>query len=85
MNVEKGYRIRVSLAALNTKVQENVSGVQTVKALSQEDEESKRFDSKNEDYRMKHIDIAKVYSNRQVSIHSCSDMKHDSFFRKLGN
>ncbi|KMK75657.1 ABC transporter ATP-binding protein [Alkalihalobacillus pseudalcaliphilus] len=53
--------IRVSLAALNTKVQENVSGVQTVKALSQEDEESKRFDSKNEDYRMKHIDIAKVW------------------------
>ncbi|GAF65752.1 ABC transporter ATP-binding protein [Alkalihalobacillus trypoxylicola] len=53
--------IRKSLANLNTKVQENVSGVQTVKALSQEEEESKRFDLKNEDYRSKHIDIAHVW------------------------
>ncbi|WP_413374646.1 ABC transporter ATP-binding protein [Alkalihalobacillus sp. 1P02AB] len=54
-------KIRKSLANLNTKVQENVSGVQTVKALSQEDEESKRFDVTNEDYRTKHIDIARVW------------------------
>lgn len=53
--------IRKSLAQLNTKVQENVSGMQTVKALSQEDEEILRFSGKNEDYRSKHLHVAKIW------------------------
>ncbi|GAE30055.1 ABC transporter ATP-binding protein [Alkalihalobacillus hemicellulosilyticus] len=60
--VHPGFRgIRKSLARLNTKVQENVSGMNTVKALSQEDEEITRFSQSNEDYRKKHIDLAKIW------------------------
>ncbi|TSB45812.1 ABC transporter ATP-binding protein [Alkalicoccobacillus porphyridii] len=53
--------IRKSLARLNTKVQENVSGMQTVKALSQEDEEIYRFSGKNDDYRDNHLHVAKIW------------------------
>ncbi|MDT8862061.1 ABC transporter ATP-binding protein/permease [Alkalihalobacillus sp. MEB130] len=60
--VHPGFRgIRKSLARLNTKVQENVSGMHTVKALSQEDQEMNRFEQSNEDYRQKHIDISKIW------------------------
>ncbi|WEG17586.1 ABC transporter ATP-binding protein [Alkalihalophilus pseudofirmus] len=62
--VHPGFRgIRKSLARLNTKVQENVSGVHTVKALSQEDEEISRFDQTNDDYKQKHLDISKIWGN----------------------
>lgn len=62
--VHPGFRdIRKSLAKLNTKVQENVSGMNTVKALSQEDEEASRFEDRNVDYRQKHLDIARVWGN----------------------
>nr|WP_246879953.1 ABC transporter ATP-binding protein [Bacillus suaedae] len=62
--VHPGFQgIRKSLAKLNTKVQENVSGMHTVKALSQEDEEINRFSTSNEDYRKKHIDISKIWGN----------------------
>lgn len=60
--VHPGFRgIRKSLARLNTKVQENVSGMHTVKALSQEDQEISRFAQSNEDYRQKHLDISKIW------------------------
>ncbi|WP_088105195.1 ABC transporter ATP-binding protein [Halalkalibacter urbisdiaboli] len=62
--VHPGFRgIRKSLARLNTKVQENVSGMHTVKALSQEDQEVTRFDVNNEDYRQKHLDISRIWGN----------------------
>jgi ATP-binding cassette subfamily B protein len=62
--VHPGFRgIRKSLARLNTKVQENVSGMHTVKALSQEDQEISRFKHSNEDYRQKHLDISKIWGN----------------------
>ncbi len=62
--VHPGFRgIRKSLARLNTKVQENVSGMHTVKALSQEDQEIFRFAKSNEDYRQKHLDISKIWAN----------------------
>ncbi|WP_368505559.1 ABC transporter ATP-binding protein [Alkalihalophilus sp. As8PL] len=62
--VHPGFRgIRKSLAKLNTKVQENVSGVHTVKALSQENEEIHRFDHTNDDYKQKHLDISKIWGN----------------------
>ncbi len=62
--VHPGFRgIRKSLARLNTKVQENVSGMHTVKALSQEDQEINRFEKSNEDYRQKHLDISKIWGN----------------------
>ncbi|WP_100404390.1 ABC transporter ATP-binding protein [Bacillus solitudinis] len=62
--VHPGFRgIRKSLAQLNTKVQENVSGMHTVKALSQEDQEIERFDTNNEDYRKRHLDISRIWGN----------------------
>ncbi|GAE35633.1 ABC transporter ATP-binding protein [Halalkalibacter akibai] len=62
--VHPGFQgIRKSLARLNTKVQENVSGMHTVKALSQEDQEISRFSESNEDYRKKHLDISKIWGN----------------------
>lgn len=62
--IHPGFRgIRKSLARLNTKVQENVSGMHTVKALSQEDQEITRFEDSNKDYRQKHLDISKIWGN----------------------
>ncbi|WP_100371879.1 ABC transporter ATP-binding protein [Bacillus sp. FJAT-45037] len=62
--VHPGFQgIRKSLARLNTKVQENISGVHTVKALSQESEEITRFDQTNDDYKQKHLDISKIWGN----------------------
>jgi ATP-binding cassette subfamily B protein len=62
--IHPGFRgIRKSLARLNTKVQENVSGMHTVKALSQEDQEIVRFEDSNADYRQKHIDISKIWGS----------------------
>lgn len=54
--------IRRSLARLTTKVQENVSGMNTVKALSKEDYEIDRFIDLNSDYRMNHIKTASIWS-----------------------
>ncbi|GGK29904.1 putative ABC transporter ATP-binding protein YknU [Caldalkalibacillus thermarum] len=54
--------IRWSLAQLTTRVQENVSGINTVKALSQEETEIKRFDEKNEDYRAQHLHTADIWA-----------------------
>src|SRR5690606_2173297 len=53
--------IRRSLARLTTKVQENVSGMHTVKALSKEDYEIDRFVDLNVDYRENHIKTAKIW------------------------
>src|SRR5699024_1945876 len=51
-----------SLGFLNTKVQENVSGMTTVKALSQEDYEISRFAENNADYRSKNLRAASLMS-----------------------
>ncbi|GIQ69229.1 ABC transporter ATP-binding protein [Xylanibacillus composti] len=54
--------IRRSLARLTTKVQENVSGMNTVKALSKEDFEIDRFVGLNADYRDNHIKTADIWA-----------------------
>ncbi|GAF18624.1 LOW QUALITY PROTEIN: lipid A export ATP-binding/permease protein MsbA [Bacillus sp. JCM 19046] len=60
--VHPGFRqVRKSLANLNTKVQENVSGMHTVKALSQETTEKNRFETNNDDYRTKNINISDIW------------------------
>ncbi|SFP50286.1 ABC transporter ATP-binding protein [Salibacterium halotolerans] len=54
--VHPGFkRIRESFADMTTKVQENVSGMSTVKSLSQEGMESIRFNRRNDDYREKSL------------------------------
>lgn len=54
--------IRRSLARLTTKVQENVSGMNTVKALSKEDFEIDSFVDLNGNYRDNHIKTARIWA-----------------------
>ncbi|ADU30819.1 ABC transporter ATP-binding protein [Evansella cellulosilytica] len=54
--------IRKSLANMNTKVQENISGMNTVKSLSKEEFEIGRFDDKNNDYKDKFIYTSSIWA-----------------------
>ncbi|WP_235615550.1 ABC transporter ATP-binding protein [Brevibacillus reuszeri] len=54
--------IREAFSALTTKVQENISGIGTVKALSQESFEISSFTGKNQSYKDNHISTAKIWS-----------------------
>ncbi|MFF2449597.1 ABC transporter ATP-binding protein [Neobacillus sp. NPDC058068] len=54
--------IRESFGRLNTKVQENISGIHTVKALSKEGVEIDRFTASNQNYRAKQLHTASVWS-----------------------
>lgn len=55
-------KIRKSFGKLNTRVQENISGMNTVKSLSREDFEIGRFSSSNDNYRNNYLDTAKIWS-----------------------
>ena len=54
--------IRKSFGQLNTNVQENISGINTVKSLSREEHQIGRFNSSNEDYKDKYIFTAEIWS-----------------------
>ncbi|MGG1660755.1 ABC transporter ATP-binding protein [Brevibacillus sp. NRS-1366] len=54
-------QIREAFSALTTKVQENISGINTVKALSREDFEIGKFTEKNQNYKDNHISTAKIW------------------------
>jgi ATP-binding cassette, subfamily B, multidrug efflux pump len=54
--------IRKSFAKLNTKVQENISGMNTVKALSREDFEINSFVDKNGDYKNQFISTSNIWA-----------------------
>lgn len=54
--------IRKSLGMLNTRVQENISGMNTVKSLSREDFEIGRFSSSNDDYRRKYLFTSEIWA-----------------------
>ncbi|GED30987.1 ABC transporter ATP-binding protein [Brevibacillus centrosporus] len=53
--------IREAFASLTTKVQENISGMNTVKALSRENFEINRFADKNLNYKENHISTARIW------------------------
>src|SRR5699024_8175109 len=53
-------RIRKSFGKLNTRVQENISGMHTVKSLSREDFEVDRFTKSNDDYRQRYLESASI-------------------------
>ncbi|WP_085524131.1 ABC transporter ATP-binding protein [Tuberibacillus sp. Marseille-P3662] len=55
-------RIRLSMAHLNTRVQENISGMGTVKALSREDFEMGRFKRSNLNYRSRQIETSDIWA-----------------------
>jgi ATP-binding cassette subfamily B protein/subfamily B ATP-binding cassette protein MsbA len=54
--------IRKSFGRLNTRVQENISGMNTVKSLSREDFEIGRFSSSNENYRQNYLYTASLWA-----------------------
>ena len=55
-------RIRKSFGKLNTRVQENISGMNTVKSLSRESFEIGRFSDRSEDYRSKYITTSNIWA-----------------------
>ncbi|WP_249869925.1 ABC transporter ATP-binding protein [Oceanobacillus saliphilus] len=54
--------IRKSFGKLNTRVQENISGMNTVKSLSREDFEIGRFSTSNDNYRQNYIKTSKLWA-----------------------
>ncbi|SHG24315.1 ABC transporter ATP-binding protein [Ornithinibacillus halophilus] len=54
--------IRKSFGRLNTRVQENVSGMNTVKSLSREDFEIGRFSENNDNYRQNYLFTSNIWS-----------------------
>src|SRR5699024_968746 len=55
-------RIRKSFGKLNTRVQENIGGMTTVKSLSREDFEVERFSHRNVQYRDYYIETSKLWA-----------------------
>ncbi|MFD1849204.1 ABC transporter ATP-binding protein [Oceanobacillus bengalensis] len=55
-------KIRKSMGQLNTRIQENVSGINTVKSLSREDFEIGRFSGSNADYKDKYLNTSLLWS-----------------------
>ncbi|WNV81203.1 ABC transporter ATP-binding protein [Bacillus atrophaeus] len=54
--------IRKSFANLNTKVQENISGINTVKSLSREDFQISGFNKANQEYRVTFLQTSSIWS-----------------------
>ncbi len=54
--------IRSSFGRLNTKVQENISGINTVKSLSREDYEIGRFNASNSDYKERYLFTSEIWA-----------------------
>ena len=62
-NIHPVFRsIRVAVSRLTVSVQENITGVRTVKSFAREPFELKKFASGNEDYRDKHLKLAGVWA-----------------------
>lgn len=62
-NVHPAFKsIRKSFAALTTKVQENISGMNTVKSLSREDFEVGRFVERNSNYKDNFIHTSNIWA-----------------------
>lgn len=55
-------KIRKSFGKLNTRVQENISGMHTVKSLSREDFEIDRFSHSNNDYKQNYLNTSFIWS-----------------------
>ncbi|OLS41937.1 ABC transporter ATP-binding protein [Bacillus sp. MRMR6] len=54
--------IRESFGKLNTKVQESISGINTVKSLSREDFEIQKFNHSNSDYKDKYLSTSSIWA-----------------------
>jgi ATP-binding cassette subfamily B multidrug efflux pump len=54
--------IRKSFAALTTTVQENITGVRTVKSFAREPYEVEKFSHRSEDYKDRHLETAGIWA-----------------------
>lgn len=54
--------IRKAFGRMNTRVQENISGMNTVKSLSREDFEIGRFVDRNDDYRSNYLQTSNIWA-----------------------
>ncbi|MET3209814.1 UNVERIFIED_CONTAM: ABC-type multidrug transport system fused ATPase/permease subunit [Paenibacillus sp. PvR008] len=54
--------MRIALSALTTAVQENITGVRTVKSFSRESYEVEKFSVRNEQYKSNQIQAASLWS-----------------------
>ncbi|MYL34819.1 ATP-binding cassette domain-containing protein [Pontibacillus yanchengensis] len=54
--------IRKAFGRMNTRVQENISGMNTVKSLSREDFEIGRFVDRNDDYRSNYLETSNIWA-----------------------
>lgn len=54
--------VRKSFGKLNTNVQENISGINTVKSLSREEHQINKFNSSNQDYKEKYLFTSDVWA-----------------------
>lgn len=62
-SVHPAFRgVRKSFGKLNTKVQENISGINTVKSLSREEFEIGKFNDSNGDYKEKYLTTSNIWS-----------------------
>src|SRR5690606_1874812 len=62
-NVHPAFRtIRISMGKLNTAVQENITGVRTVKSFAREPFEENKFISVNEEYQDKNVKAALIWA-----------------------
>jgi ATP-binding cassette, subfamily B, multidrug efflux pump len=62
-SVHPAFRgVRKSFGKLNTKVQENISGINTVKSLSREEFEIGKFNDSNGDYKDKYLATSSIWS-----------------------
>jgi ATP-binding cassette subfamily B multidrug efflux pump len=54
--------IRKSMANLTSAVQENITGVRTIKSFAREPHEIEKFSLRSEDYRVNHVDTANIWA-----------------------
>jgi len=74
-HVHPAFRsIRVSMGKLNTAVQENITGVRTVKSFSREPFEVDKFVSVNEDYQDKNIHASGLWARFFPSLEFLANM-----------
>jgi ATP-binding cassette subfamily B protein len=62
---ERSISVQEGFSSLSDRVQENLQGIRTVQALSQEEEEIARFERVNRDYAQRYFDL--MWTNSQLS------------------
>lgn len=55
-------KIREAIANMTTRVQENITGVRTVKSFSREEHEMDKFSASNDEYMETYLNVAKTWS-----------------------